>query len=124
MTDSTPYRVGEWLESVYEDKLISLLQEEKPDVVVIEDFVFRPGFKEGKWKTTEVSKLIGVTRLAAKMHNCEYIEQAPAIKPVGYGMAGMKYVKGKRGTHRQDAVAHGVYYYRTKGRLVGEVAEG
>jgi hypothetical protein len=112
-------RVGEWKEAEFEDELLKILREEPVDALVIEDFVFRPNFKEGKWKTTEVSKLIGKASTCAKLFDCIYVEQPPAIKPVGYGMAKLKYVKGKRGTHMQDAVAHATYYYMTKGIKLG-----
>ena len=115
LEDALPLKMGEWKETEFATELHSLCKAESPDVLVIEDFVFRPGFKEGKWKTTEVSKLIGEARTIAKIEQIEYVEQAPAIKPVGYGMAGLKYVKGKRGTHMQDAIAHATYYWRTVG---------
>lgn len=115
LENSTPLKIGEWKESEFEEELIKLTDEEDIDVLVIEDFVFRPGFKEGKWKTTEVPKLIGCARVVARIKNIEFVEQAPAIKPIGYGMAKLKYVKGKRGMHKFDAVAHATYWWRTVG---------
>lgn len=117
MENFTPLKLGEVKNSytTFEDWLIKFANEHEIDVYVVEDFVFRPGFKEGQWKKTDDSKIIGCVRTIAKVHGKPCIEQPPAIKPVGYGMAGMKYVKGKSGTHMQDAVAHGVFYYRTKG---------
>ena len=36
-------------------------------------------------------------------------ENLSGLKPVAYGYANMKYVKGKKGMHWQDALAHAVY---------------
>lgn len=120
LEDSRVLRMGEWKEKVFKDKLIAFLRDSPVDVIVCEDFVFRPGFKEGKWKTAEVPKMIGVVELAAQMFECKFIVQAPSIKPVGYGMAGLKYTKGKAGMHMYDAAAHATYYYRTKGVKLGK----
>jgi Holliday junction resolvasome RuvABC endonuclease subunit len=117
LENSTPLKMGEWKgKKAFEEGLASLLKEEQIDVVVVEDFVFRPGFKENKWKKTDVAKQIGYIEAACKMLGIEFAKpQSPAIKPVGYGMSGMKYEKGKRGMHMQDAIAHAMYWWRTIG---------
>lgn len=115
LNDLNPLKIGTVKEEEYFNWLTWFVLNEPVHVLVVEDFTFRPGFKEGKWKTTEVAKMIGQAQAVAASNQIECVLQGASIKPVGYGMANMKYVKGKRGMHKEDAIAHAVYYYRTKG---------
>jgi len=58
----------------------------------------------------EPVRVIGLIQGVAEMEDRKFVLQEPAIKPMGFGWAGLKYVPGKKGTHSQDAVAHAVYY--------------
>lgn len=70
--------------------------------------------------TVTAVRAIGAIELAGRIHGVRNIVfQEKDIKPVGYGMAGLTYVKGKKGTHMQDAIAHGTYWWMQKGRHLG-----
>lgn len=84
------------------------------DVCVTEDFIIRPEWGN-RWKKTDTPKMIGAIRLICEEMNLRFVLQQPSIKPVGYGWAGMVYVKGKKGTHIQDAIAHARYFYGKEG---------
>lgn len=120
LENRSPIKIGEVKNSyqVLGDWLIGFLNANEVDILIIEDFVFRPGFKENQWKTTEVPKLIGQCQQIARERRLQIVIQQPSIKPVGYGQAGLKYVKGKRGMHREDAVAHGTFYWFKTGRHI------
>ncbi len=85
---------------------------------VVEDYKIRPGSmnKTGwahEWSAAIPPKLIGAIEYAAFLARHRghiFVLQQPSIKPVGYAKAGLPYVKGKKGTHTFDAVAHGMYY--------------
>lgn len=80
------------------------------DVCVIEDYIVRPEWGN-KWKKTDTPQKIGAIRLICTEMKLRCVVQQPSIKPVGYGWAGMTYVKGKKGTHVMDAIAHARYFY-------------
>lgn len=84
----------------------------KPEILVIENYILRPEQFQSfytKWIELPEAKQIGVAHFAAALLGVKCIEQEPAIKAAGYGFAGMTYVRGKRGTHMQDALAHACY---------------
>ena len=88
------------------------------DVVVCENFLVRPAkARKGAfdWQDMVAPRVIGAVTTLASMHNKELILQEPSIKPMGYGFANLRYVKGKKGVHIQDAVAHGMYYAVRRG---------
>lgn len=70
------------------------------------------------WSTPVALKVIGAIELASMETNIDraIVSQWSDIKPSGYGFAGMKYVKGKKGMHKQDAIAHGSYWWMMTGR--------
>jgi len=83
------------------------------DIIVVEDFKVRPGkAKAGSfdWSQMETPKIIGSIQTLAALIGKSVVLQQPTIKPMGYGFAHMIYVKGKPGTHIQDAAAHAMYY--------------
>jgi len=85
----------------------------KVDLVVCESFLTRP--KEARtgafdYDPMETSQVIGVAKVLARLHSVPIVEQSASVKPVGYGFANQKYVKGKKNMHAWDAVAHGIYY--------------
>ncbi len=97
--------------------------EEQPevDVWIVENYRVRPTtMRQGHantWSESHESQIIGAVRSHARRTSAEFVTQEPSLKPVGYGMAGLKYVPHKKRAHIQDAVAHGVYWWMTKGRL-------
>lgn len=83
------------------------------DIVVCEEFLVRPAkARKGAfdWQDMVAPRVIGAATTLAAKYEKELILQSPAIKPMGYGFANLRYVKGKSGVHIQDAVAHGMYY--------------
>lgn len=96
---------------------------EKADVFVVEDFHIRPDKARNgafDWDRMETPKVIGAAEMLADLKDVPLVLQPPSIKPVGYGFAGMKYRKGARGKHTEDAIAHAAYYaVRRLGALPG-----
>ena len=87
------------------------------NVVVCENFLNRPAkTKSGAfdWSNNLTSQIIGSIKTLAALEEKVFHLQEPAIKPVGYGFANLKYVAGKSGTHQKDALAHAVFYAVTK----------
>lgn len=85
----------------------------KADHIVVEDFKLRPREAtqgDFNWSQMTTPKIIGSIQTLAKLLGKEVVLQQPSIKPMGYGYAMMKYTKGKKGTHYQDAAAHAMYY--------------
>ena len=83
------------------------------DFIIVEDFKVRPNkAKTGSfdWSQMETPKIIGSLQTLAALIGKKVILQQPTVKPMGYGFAHMTYVKGKPGTHFQDAAAHAMYY--------------
>lgn len=83
------------------------------DYIIVEDFKVRPKKAQSgsfDWSQMETPKIIGSIQTLAALLGKKVVLQQPTIKPMGYGFAQMKYVKGKPGTHIQDAAAHAVYY--------------
>lgn len=87
---------------------------EKADVIVYEGFWLRPAVaRAGSLDYDEMPapQVIGVIKRLAKQYGIEHVEkQSAALKPPAYGFSGMKYQKGRKNMHSQDAIAHGVYY--------------
>lgn len=83
------------------------------DLIVVEDFLVRPEYaRRGAFDydgmvAPQVIGSLGtiLAQKSKKMH-----KQPASIKPVGYGFLGKKYVKGKKGMHKWDALAHAAYY--------------
>ncbi|MET0785591.1 MAG: hypothetical protein ABWY25_02665 [Paenisporosarcina sp.] len=93
-------------------ELIPVIKES--DIIVYEGWWTRPSYaKVGRFDfdTMITPQVIGsLLTICKTLEKKEPVKQQPAVKPVGYGMTGMKYVKGKAGTHWQDAMAHAVFY--------------
>lgn len=83
------------------------------DVIVVENFLIRPTkARTGSfdWDNMVAPRVIGaITSQAANLKK-KIVLQEPSIKPVGYGWSNQHYVKGKKGQHIPDALAHAVYY--------------
>lgn len=90
------------------------------DVLIVENYRIRPEpMTKGRanvWSESHESQIIGGARMAASLFGFEIVIQEPDRKPAGYGYAGLQYVAGKKGTHMQDAVAHGAYWWMEVGR--------
>lgn len=89
------------------------------DVVVCEEFLVRPAkARKGAfdWQDMVAPRVIGAATTLAKKYEKIFVTQSPSVKPIGYGFANLKYVKGKKGVHIQDAVAHGMYWAVKSGK--------
>jgi len=83
------------------------------DLVVVESFLVRP--REARkgafdYDPMETPQVIGALKLQCRLYDTPIVEQSPSVKPVGYGFVRQKYVRGKKGTHAMDALAHAAYY--------------
>lgn len=121
--DDTPQTMGivEFSLGTDEDLLWGFLSKNMDiDVLVIENWRNRPvGMTKGHagtWSENTESQIIGACRFACWEYKIEFVTQDSSIKPVGYGYAGMKYVKNKKGMHKEDAIAHGYYWWMEVGR--------
>lgn len=57
---------------------------------------------------------IGMLEMLAVERDAQVILQMPTVKPPGYGYLGKQYVRGKKGQHAFDALAHVVFYLVTQ----------
>ncbi len=120
--DGTPVEMGEIIVGVdaWEDLYSWLVSHPSLQVIVCEGYRNRPvGMTQGHantWSENLESQIIGYLRCYSRIARAELILQDPSIKPVGYGYAGLKYVKGKKGQHMNDALAHGMYWWMNVGR--------
>jgi len=83
------------------------------DHVVIENLKLRPEIaKMGRLDQNDMpaSQVIGTLKTLCRLADVKYVLQMPSVKPVAYGLANLRYQKGKQGTHSQDALAHAVYF--------------
>jgi len=94
---------------------LDLLQE--ADQIVLEGFLTRPkNARAGNfdWDDMVAPRVIGAVTALAHAFQKPLVIQQPAIKPVGYAWSNQRYVKGKKGQHVPDALAHAVYYAVSK----------
>lgn len=105
------------LMTVRESKNPTLSQDrdlfELADLVIMEDWKTRPKkamLGAFNYDPMITPRVIGAAELMSELCSCKVVMQQPAIKPVGYGYANLKYVPGKKGLHIQDAIAHVMYY--------------
>lgn len=82
------------------------------DIMALEDFIARPSFTDGRWTELPVAKQIGALQYRCHQLGKPCVMQQPIIKPTGYALLGMKYVKGKKNMHMQDAAAHAYFLHR------------
>jgi hypothetical protein len=90
---------------------LDLLQE--ADQIVLEGFLTRPkNARAGNfdWDDMVAPRVIGAVTALAHAFQKSLVIQQPAVKPVGYAWSNQRYVKGKKGQHVPDALAHAVYY--------------
>jgi len=90
-------------------------QIERADLVVYEGYWIRPDMAEKgdfNWQNVPAEKVIGSLTTLCKLMETELIAkpQQPSQRVVGYAFAGMVYKKGAKGKHKEDALAHVVYY--------------
>lgn len=115
----TPLRMQEIVVSVNAwEALIEWLYEafrQGIETLIVEGYRNRPpemtGGHANMWSENLESQIVGYCRCYCTMTGINFVLQDPSIKPVGYGNAGLKYVKGKKGMHMQDALAHGAYWW-------------
>ncbi len=86
---------------------------EQADVIVLEDWKTRPNkAKKGAfdWDPMITVRIIGALELQARKLKIPLVLQQASDKPVGYGLSNQVYKPGKKGMHKQDALAHAVFY--------------
>lgn len=84
------------------------------EVVVFEEFWIDPKKTFSRTPQMEVIQVIGVVKALAAQFSKPCHGQRNMIKPAGYGYLGLKYVKGAKGKHSQDALAHAMFYAVTQ----------
>lgn len=99
------------VEEVKFDDFNKWLQGQTPDLFVVENYRIRPPNQTGgkfvhAWDKGEALQIIGAIKFFCSLHDIEIVPQEPTMKPQGYKLMGMTYVKGKKGMHMYDAVAH------------------
>lgn len=98
------------------DQYHSWLEELHPDLFVIEDYKIRPASLEKgwshQWNDGQALQIIGAIEYHSYRRGIQVVRQQPSIKPLGYAHAGLTYRKDRKGTHINDAVAHGFYFWR------------
>src|SRR5690606_24426510 len=84
---------------------------ESSDIIVIEFFKIRPDKKDDfVYKDLHAPEAIGKVKMLCEKYKKQIEMQGADRKPMGFAWAGMRYVKGKKGTHQQDGLAHAVYF--------------
>lgn len=103
----------------WEEEFFTWLQEQHPDVWVVENYRIRPAsMNKGKsnfahqWSSVIPAQVIGAIQYRAYQTSVEVILQEPAVKPLGAKMGGMTYTTNVKGQHGQDALYHGMYYLK------------
>ncbi len=82
----------------------------RADIWVIEDFIARPSFSQGVFQELPTAKQIGALLYRAHLLGVRVVLQQPSIKPTGYKLMNVKYIKGAKGRHMLDAGSHAVYF--------------
>lgn len=119
--DDTPKEIGEIPWGINGLALYKWLQKNDDlEVIIVENYRVMPENFKGKekaniWSTSHESQQIGMVRYHCFLRQLEFVIQETSIKPAGYGFCGMKYVKGKKGAHKEDALAHGMYWWMQVG---------
>jgi len=83
------------------------------DVVICEDFKIRPNMARAgnfDYDNMVAPRVIGKIELLCQMGNKELVKQQASLKPMGFAYMQLRYVKGKKGTHAEDALSHAGYY--------------
>lgn len=101
----------------YRQEVFLLLRSfQSVECFVVEDYKIRSTKHQGgfahSWVDPTAAKVIGMIDYRGEELEIPIIYQQASIKPMGYKIAGMEYVKGskKTGVHIKDAIAHGAYY--------------
>ena len=106
----TPLDFGESTDETLQDLMPHI---ERSQIVVIEGFWINPQKARGghfDYDDMIAPQVIGALQMKGRELGKDVHIQPSSIKPVGYGFVGKKYVKGKKGMHKWDALAHAVYY--------------
>ena len=95
--------------------LITLTPKHPPQVIVVEDYIIRPGAANRGHARGEAMRVIGQLEGVAARLGCSLIKQRPEIRLVAAKWAGYKVPRG----HMPDdmsAELHGIYYLRQQGK--------
>lgn len=96
------------------EAVYTLLKDESPDLIIMEDWITKQGVALGGDKL-ETVRVIGAVEFYAYLRNIQIILQPNNIKSIAYRWAGMVPPKRKSLTHEADAYVHGVYYLQKIG---------
>jgi hypothetical protein len=121
----TVQNVQEWTPKQLYDWMKENLNPEFPGIIVCEDYRIdpRPKAQGGsgynhQWDKGITLRQIGALGFLCQVNGWEFVLQPNYRKPAGYGFLGMKYVRGKKGAHATDALAH-LAFYGVERRLWG-----
>lgn len=109
-TDWAIDNVGEWSPSQLKVNLRDLVPQ--CNLVICEDYIINTKKHDHHMDKGDTLRYIGMIEYACWVNSVELVLQPNWIKPAASGFSGRKipYVKGKKGTHTQDALLHFVYY--------------
>lgn len=98
----------------WEAEFLDWFMEQDPDIIVAEDYIIRPKAYDHNFDKGVALQVLGAVKLHARRLGVPVVLQQPALKPGAYAHMGATYVKGKRGMHHMDAIAHGHEYLLQK----------
>jgi len=101
----------EGVRDVNDDYVSGLISQ--ADVVVVEDWKTRPKkSRQGAfdWDPMLTARVIGSLETLCRIHKVKFHLQQASDKPVGYGLSNQVYKAGAKGKHKEDAMAHAVFY--------------
>jgi hypothetical protein len=105
----------------WETEFLDQLMEWTPAVMVAEDYIIRSGKAAGnfqhQWNRGVPLQVLGAVKFRARQVGCEIVLQQPSLKPGAYAHMGAEFVKGKKGMHYMDAIAHGHEFLLRNGML-------
>jgi len=96
-----------------------------PAILIIEDYIIQPrvhNYSHEGDKGIALRLIGGAQFLCHAKPQLQLELQGNFRKPTGYGMLGAKYVRGKKGQHSLDALAH-VMYYAAMNKLADPIAQ-
>lgn len=101
----------------YEAPFQEWLAEQHPNVWVVEDYIIQPKRFDHNMDKGVTLQVIGAIKFQAQRTGSVLALQQAALKPGAYAHMGATYVKGKKGMHYMDAIAH-AHEYMLKNRMI------
>lgn len=101
----------------YGAELFDWLEEQSPNIFVVEEYIIQPKRYDHQMDKGIPMRAIGAIQYQANRCGAVFALSPAAIKPGAYAHMGAKYIKGKRGMHYMDAIAH-AHEYMLKHRMI------